>query len=101
MVRHEHRPISINPGALMVQVADPFGSGSSGGGSLGQQLGFSGGTVQSQGVEIVPTYGWSDAPPIPSMPGNGNGGSPAFSISSRGAAFMLGLVVLGMSGFRA
>ena len=91
----------------MVQVADPFGSGTSGGGSLGQQLGFTGGTAQSQGVEIVPTYGWSDAPPIPSLPGNGNGGSagpgqnPGFSISSRGAAFIVGLVVLGMSGFRA
>ena len=81
----------------MVQVADPFGSGTSGGGSLGQQLGFYGGTAQDQGVPIVDgPRGWSDPEPVPEY------SSTASNLSlTSGGAFMLGMVILAMSGFRA
>tara|TARA_Y100001963_G_C6758452_1_gene438149 strand:- start:1354 stop:1635 length:282 start_codon:yes stop_codon:yes gene_type:complete len=93
----------------MVQVADPFGSGTAGGGSLGQQLGQYGGTAQSQGVaegtigygsEIM-APGWDD--PIPEYAPGEATYSPPVSNSrlASGGAFMLGMVILAMSGFRA
>ena len=99
----------------MDQVADPFGSGTAGGGSLGQQLGQFGTSDQSQGVaEGTIGYGSQilDAPladPIPEYqatestvlysPGGSSWTAP--TITRKGGAFMLGMVILAMSGFRA
>jgi len=96
----------------MVQVADPFGSATAGGGSLGQQLGQYGGSAQSQGV-AEGTIGYGStildnplADPIPEYaPGEATyapGVSTPSNISlASGGAFMLGMVILAMSGFRA
>ena len=97
----------------MVQVADPFGSGTAGGGSLGQQLGGYVDQGQSQGVaEGTIGYGSQilDAPladPIPEYaPGESTYTPSVVSTPSNislasGGAFMLGMVILAMSGFRA
>ena len=96
----------------MVQVADPFGSATAGGGSLGQQLGQYGGSAQSQGVaEGTIGYGSQilDAPladPIPEYAPGETTYAPGVSTPSNislasGGAFMLGMVILAMSGFRA
>lgn len=91
----------------MVQVADPFGAGSAGGGSLGQQLGQFRTDYQSQGVaEGTIGYGSQilDAPladPIPEYTPDTAQTTPSNISLASGGAFMLGMVILAMSGFRA
>ncbi len=103
----------------MVQVADPFGSGTAGGGSLGLQLALDSGDqwlvdLHTPVAEGTPGYATPilDEPladPIPEYqatestvlysPGGSSWTAP--TITAKGGAFMLGMVILAMSGFRA
>ena len=82
-----------------------------GGGGLGEITMDYGYSAQSD-IPITQTYGWSDVPIDPGLirdkilgeNGNGNGDDEGFDwtglIGTTGGPLILGLIILGMSGFR-